>query len=604
MTAWIRLPLLSALGHQRRLVLVAMASVLLLSGCMLSPLFQAPAAVMTGIAVLLGLAACGGGGGGGGGTTETPPGPSHWPALVDLGVLTSQSGLGIVLNGGSPGGFDDYAGRSLAIGDVNGDGIGDLLIGAPSYHYANTPGRAFLLFGGSSGITGLAASSTSFSLDSLSGSAGFIISGTKNYFGAGQAVAIADVNGDGIKDLIVVEGEYDSYAYGIYGWTVFGGSSLSGPINLSMGVSAPSLLTDGSRGVAVYTYGGDSSLADGVVGAVDLDGDGFAGIVLAVPSYGYVDVIWPTAMTQHVNGYVDATVLPAADHFLFYEYNTGVGAALATLDLNGDGIPDLAMGAPTWSGTQGAVVVLFGSSGAAATAFPTAATNVYGSNIFTGSEGFVMNQSVPGTMGTFLAAGDINGDGKADLVIGAPVSTGAHEVLVLFGRSASGWTSGVFSTSDLGASDAFRVVLPAGEMPYAVATADVNGDGATDLIIGVPYGTTYNASTGYTYNTGKVYVIFGGSALTGVSQLDLGATPLTGSNGFLAIGPSDVDYTYMGKSFAIGDVNGDGIPDIAIGASYSNYYSSTLYSFVYNGQVFVIFGLAPGATFPSYTPPQ
>ncbi|HEX7926070.1 MAG TPA: hypothetical protein VF678_00680, partial [bacterium] len=50
-------------GTTPRLVLIVMASVLLLSGCMLSPLFQAPAALMTGVAVLLGLAACSGGGG-------------------------------------------------------------------------------------------------------------------------------------------------------------------------------------------------------------------------------------------------------------------------------------------------------------------------------------------------------------------------------------------------------------------------------------------------------------------------------------------------------------------------------------------------------------
>src|SRR5690348_5901385 len=71
-------------GRYPRLVLLVMASVLLLSGCMLSPLFQAPAAVMTGIAVLLGLAACSGGGGGGGGGGDNTVTHGNWPVIVDL----------------------------------------------------------------------------------------------------------------------------------------------------------------------------------------------------------------------------------------------------------------------------------------------------------------------------------------------------------------------------------------------------------------------------------------------------------------------------------------------------------------------------------------
>src|SRR5690349_7786987 len=94
-----RVTALTQPGHYPRLVLMVMASVLLLSGCMLSPLLQAPAAVMTGIAVLLGLAACSGGGGGGGGGSSDTTTPSNWPAVVNLGVLQEFSGLGLIILG-------------------------------------------------------------------------------------------------------------------------------------------------------------------------------------------------------------------------------------------------------------------------------------------------------------------------------------------------------------------------------------------------------------------------------------------------------------------------------------------------------------------------
>src|SRR5512147_615990 len=100
-----------SLRHHRRAVLLGMASLMLLSGCVLSPLFQAPAVVMTGIAVLLGLAACSPGGGGGGGTPETPPGPPHWPAVVSLSWLNTGSTLGVALSGSGGAGWSVSAGQ-------------------------------------------------------------------------------------------------------------------------------------------------------------------------------------------------------------------------------------------------------------------------------------------------------------------------------------------------------------------------------------------------------------------------------------------------------------------------------------------------------------
>src|SRR5690349_11830465 len=85
---WLRIRDTLAHSH-RRALLLGMVSALLLSGCMLSPLFQAPAVVLASIATLLGLAACGGGGGGGGGGSSTGGGDSTptWPAVVSVTLL-------------------------------------------------------------------------------------------------------------------------------------------------------------------------------------------------------------------------------------------------------------------------------------------------------------------------------------------------------------------------------------------------------------------------------------------------------------------------------------------------------------------------------------
>ena len=102
---------------------------------------------------------------------------------------------GFVLNGDQPG---DNSGYSVAsAGDVNKDGIADLLIGA--YGATALAGKSYVVFG-RAGIGG----NRSLALSSLDGTSGFVLNGEQRFDQNGRAVASAgDVNGDGIADLVI-----------------------------------------------------------------------------------------------------------------------------------------------------------------------------------------------------------------------------------------------------------------------------------------------------------------------------------------------------------------------------------------------------------------
>lgn len=249
-------------------------------------------------------------------------------------------------------------------------------------------------------------------------------------------------------------------------------------------------------------------------------------------------------------------------------------------DFNGDGAQDLVVGAPEESvgalGQAGAVNVLYG--------VPGSGLRGSGSQLFTQNNvgvGRVAEESA--FFGSELAVGDFDADGFDDLAIGAPDATvgtvrAAGTVTVLYG-SGGGLTP---SRSRLLTHDSIGTGRAAGEFEGfggALAAGDLDFNGRDDLAIGVP-----GATVGRAEFAGLVDVVYGSATgLLGgrATQIVSQDTPGVGSS------PEPGDA--FGLSLAIGDFNGSGEPDLAVGVP-----DETVGSVQFAGAVNVIYGTPTG----------
>ena len=249
-------------------------------------------------------------------------------------------------------------------------------------------------------------------------------------------------------------------------------------------------------------------------------------------------------------------------------------------DVNRDGFDDLiigADGADPHGESSGASYLMYGrASGFAA--------NIDLST-FDGIDGIKFSGEAAGDYSglSVSSAGDINGDGIADLIIGASgadlhgASSGAS--YVVFGRPL-GFVGPSINLSSLDGSNGFQISGEAANdySGWSVSSAgDVNGDGFDDLIIGSPGAGPHGA------DSGASFVVFGkDTAFAGT--IDLSA--LDGSNGFQISGKAAGDYSGLSVSSA-GDVNGDGFADLIIGADGADPHGAD------SGASFVVFGRPP-----------
>ncbi len=496
--------------------------------------------------------------------------PSYFPAVIPLASLNGQNGF--KLDGENNG---DYSGSSVsAAGDINSDGYADLIIGAYGYPGGSGQGRSYVVFGGS-GV----GSSGVFDLSSLNGINGFKLSGENTNDGSGNSVSMAgDINGDGHTDLLIGAYSYSGGSLMGCSYVVFGGPGVG-----SGGVFSLSGLT-GTNGFKLNGENNRDYSAQSVSMAGDINGDGYADLIIGAYQYlggsakgrSYVVFGGPGVGS---GGVLSLSSLTGTNGFKLDGENNGDYSGYpvnSAGDINGDGYADLIIGAYGYPGGNGPgrSYVVFGGPGVGS-----------GGDIalssLTGANGFKLDGENNGDHSGYSinAAGDINGDGHDDLIIGADAYLGGSNKgrsYVVFGGSEVG-NSGIFNLSSLTGGNGFKLNGENNSEDSGIsvsAAGDINGDGHADLIIGADAYPKGNAA-------GCSYVVFGGLGVGSGGVFNLSS--VTGANGFKLDGENNGDHSGWPVSTA-GDINGDGVADLLIGAY--GHANST-------GRSYVVFGDIP-----------
>jgi MYXO-CTERM domain-containing protein len=417
--------------------------------------------------------------------------------------------------------FGSFFGSSVAsAGDVNGDGFGDVIVGAYTFDNGETDeGRAFVYLGSASGLTTAAA----WTAESNQADAQF-----------GRSVASAgDVNGDGFGDVIVGANAFDN------------GEPSEGRAFVYLG-SASGLAT--ATAWTAESNQADAQFGQSVASAGDVNGDGFGDVIVGAWRFSNGELNEGRAFVYlgSASGLATAAAWTAESNKAGASFGRSVASAG---DVNGDGYGDVIVGADTFDNgepSEGRAFVYLGAASGLATATAWTAES---------------NQAFTYFGHSVASAGDVNGDGFGDVIVGAYFfdngQTGEGRAFVYLG-SASGLSMAAAWTAESNQAFAY--------FGFSVASAgDVNGDGYGDVIVGASF-----FSDGET-EEGRAFVYLGSA-----SGLSTAAAWTAESN--------QANAHFGQSVASAGDVNGDGFGDVIVEARlFDNGETDEGRAFVYLG---------------------
>lgn len=396
--------------------------------------------------------------------------------------------------------------RVSTAGDVNGDGYSDFIIGAPYYDNGeDNEGRVFLFLGSAYGIP-----------HTPDWTAEINVAGA--CFGSSLAAA-GDVNGDGYADVIIGAENYSNGQSGEGAAFVYLGSSTGL-------MDEPHWSKEGEAAGARFGYS--------VASAGDIDGDGYCDVIIGEPEFselGYTTDGRVFVFRGSPEGLEENASWGAA-HLPNYQYGYCVSPAG---DVNGDGFSDVIVGSNPQAYFDLGIVHVYTGTPNGLSETPS----------WAGNEGEGAQTESFGK--TICAAGDVNGDGLGDIIVGDPEFS--------YGRGRAFIYLGVQERTSLRIQWEWKADghQDSGWFGHSTANAgDVNGDGYSDVIVGE-------------------FLLNAGHADAGAAHIYLG-----GASGLNAVPSWTTTGTHYGEWFgysvaSAGDVNCDGFADVIVGApNYSN----------------------------------
>lgn len=515
---------------------------------------------------------------------------------------------------------DQFGGAASGVGDVNGDGVEEFAIGSTKLTINGhvETGETFLF--NSRKLSSLIQNGTIDLATALQNPANSdkVVrisrrSTSENYVGTGASICgVGDFNGDGYSDFVIGcnplhSGQvFTMQLYLIYG-SINGIGDANGLLDLDH-LEIDQNHDGRPDGVAITGPSATNCYYSWGTRAGDINGDGYDDLLINYSFAGYFFVIYgkPSLGTNGVYNLASGNIDKNDGFRISYYDDYGQVCISGAGDVNGDGYDDLITSRPYNDGGLGDSYLIFGRSANLGVA---CGGTINVDNVsFTTNYGmlFLGNEAGDYSGWSVSAAGDVDGDGYADLLIGAKNSDpdggsgdrmDAGLTYLVFGSSAfkPGASPSTINLPEINSSTAQGILMFKG-MTYGnwsgesvSGVGDINGDGHADLLIG-----THMVSPNDIRYAGNAYLIYGRGRdpqvptdflLSTYDLRDLGSTTLPGIR-FDGTSPN----AWAGLVCGAGDINNDGIKDFLISEPYDFYNASSP-----KGNVYLVYGTpSPG----------